>query len=424
MNIFNNKLLLIITVFLYVNLVFSQHKNIDTLQLVIPKDYLEAFNHKVEIAEYNAYFYNEVTLASGSYKIRNKSQEADFIIENNLISGTVTTYENFKKGQHKEGDNFKTEYKLNKSLVTEYTMFADDKLFIKAYRKDNQIFGKEFYKTGEVQNESQSSVAPDKTYGLSITKSYYRDGKIYQINDEISETDTQFYPNGKKKSVMGKTETTYYDENEVITRKANFKTPPFYDDEFVNGQLHSRSYKNDENEEVKEYFKNGILERKEITKIINGEQITFVYDKSGKLIDKHPYQIENQKISGTTSGEKAVATAVENPSPPTEPAKTIETEIIPANFSGGNEEFRKFIIDNFDTSVTETEGLIKIELDLTIDADGTASLENKQQKIYTDKYLSDEMNRVLKKSPKWNPATQNGIPVKSSVRFPLTINTQ
>jgi len=422
MNIFNNKLLLATTVLLYVNLVFSQHKNIDTLQLVIPKDYLEAFTHKVEIAEYNAYFYNEVILASGFYKIRNKSQEADFIIENNLISGTVTTYENFKKGEHKEGDSFKTEYKLNKSLVTEYTLFADDKLFVKAYRKGNQVSATEFYKTGEVQNESQSSVAPDKTYGLSITKSYDRDGKIYQINDEITETYTQFYPNGKKKSVMGKTETIYYDENEVITRKANFKTPPFYDDEFVNGKLSLRTYKNDENEEVKEYFKNGILERKEITKIINGEQITFVYDKSGKLIDKHPYQIENQKILATTSGQNAVATALENPTPPTEIA--IDAEIIPANFSGGNEAYRKFIIDNFDTSATESDGLIKLELDLTIDTDGTVSLENKQQKIYSDRDLADEMKRVLKKSPNWNPATQNGIPVKSTVRFPLRIHIQ
>jgi len=307
-------------------------------------------------------------------------------------------------------------------LVTEYTLFADDKLFVKAYRKGNQVSATEFYKTGEVQNESQSSVAPDKTYGLSITKSYDRDGKIYQINDEITETYTQFYPNGKKKSVMGKTETIYYDENEVITRKANFKTPPFYDDEFVNGKLSLRTYKNDENEEVKEYFKNGILERKEITKIINGEQITFVYDKSGKLIDKHPYQIENQKILATTSGQNAVATALENPTPPTEIA--IDAEIIPANFSGGNEAYRKFIIDNFDTSATESDGLIKLELDLTIDTDGTVSLENKQQKIYSDRDLADEMKRVLKKSPKWNPATQNGIPVKSTVRFPLRIHIQ
>jgi len=421
MNIFNHKILLPTLACLFINVVFCQHKNVDTLQLVIPKG-LEAFTQKVEIAEYNAYFYSEVILANGSYKINNKSQEADFIIENNLISGTVTTYENFKKGQHKEGDSFKTEYKLNKSLVTEYTLFADDKLFVKAYRKGNQVSATEFYKTGEVQNESQSSVAPDKTYGLSITKSYDRDGKIYQINDEITETYTQFYPNGKKKSVMGKTETIYYDENEVITRKANFKTPPFYDDEFVNGKLSLRTYKNDENEEVKEYFKNGILERKEITKIINGEQITFVYDKSGKLIDKHPYQIENQKILATTSGQNAVATALENPTPPTEIA--IDAEIIPANFSGGNEAYRKFIIDNFDTSATESDGLIKLELDLTIDTDGTVSLENKQQKIYSDRDLADEMKRVLKKSPNWNPATQNGIPVKSTVRFPLRIHIQ
>ncbi len=422
MNIFKNKLLLATTVFLYVNLVFSQHKNIDTLQLVIPKD-LETFTQKVEIAEYNAYFYNEVTLANGSYKIRNKSQEADFIIENNLILGTVTTYENFKKGQHKEGDNFKTEYKLNNSLVTEYTMFADDKIFVKAYRNDNQVFAKEFYKDGKIKEESQASLNPDKNYGL-ITKSYDKNGNLYQINDEITETITQFYLNGKKKNVMGKTETIYYDENELITRKANFKTKPFYDDDFINGKLYSHSYKNDENEEVKEYFKNGIKEKKEITKIINGEKITFVYDKSGKLIEKHPYQIENQKILGTTFRQKVIATAIENPSPTTESVKAIETVIVEANFQGGNEAFRKFINDNFDTSATESDGLIKIELDLTIDTDGTASLENKQQKIYTDKYLADEMNRVLKKSPKWNPATQNGIPVKSSVRFPLRIDVQ
>lgn len=417
------KILLAITISFCVNTAFSQHKSVDTLQLVFPKE-LEIFTKKIEIAEYNTYFYNEVTLNNGAYKIRNKSQEADFIVENNLISGTVTIYENFKKGQHKEGDSFKTEYKFDKSLVTEYTMFADDVLFVEAYRKGNQIYGKEFYKDGKISAEGQTSLKPDKSYGLTIAKSYDKEGKIYQIDDEISETITQFYPNGNKKSVMDKTTITYFNEDESIIRKTNFKTKPFYDDGFVNGKLSTRSYKNQENEEVKEYFKNGIKDKKEINKTINGEKITFVYDKSGKLIDKYPYQIQNQKIAETTAGQEAVATAVENPIPSIEIPKVIEAAIVPANFQDGNQAFRKYIIDNFDTSVTDSEGLMKFELNLTIDADGTVSLENRQQKIYTNKDLADEMNRVLKKSPKWNPATQNGIPVKSSVRFPVTINIQ
>lgn len=423
----NSKLLLTFAILFAVHFTFAQRMQIDSLQLIIPKG-LETFTKKITIQSYDTYnFEDSITLHHiyPYYSIDNRNQQALFSLEDGLISGTVTTYENFKKGQHKEGDSFRTEYKLNKSLVTEYTMFADDKLFVKAYRKDNQVFAEEFYKDGKVAKEFQTSLKPDKSYGLSITKSYDKDGNLYQINNEFTETITEFYANGNKKSVMGKTSITYFDENEIITRKANFKTKPFYDDEFVNGKLHSRSYKNDQNEEVKEYFKNERKEKKEITKIINGEKITFVYDKLGKLIDKYPYFIQDLKTSGTVPCQKAIATAEQIPDPPSVATeKLTEPETIPANFLGGYKAYHQWIINQFDTSVTETEGLVKFELDLTIDTDGAVSLENQNQKIYSDKYLSDEMKRVLKKSPKWNPATQNGIPVKSSVRFPLTINIQ
>lgn len=420
-----HKLLLAFALIFTINFAFSQSQNIDSLQLIIPKG-LETFTKKITIQTFDAYYFEDsITLHHiyPYYSIQDRNQDALFSSKNGLLSGTVTTNESFKKGEHKEGEKFRTEYKFEKSLVTEYTMFADDKLFVKAYRKDNQVFAKEFYKDGKISKEIQASLKPDKSCGLSITKSYDKDGNLYQIDDEITETHTQFYPNGKKKSVMGKTTTTYYDENEVITRKANFKIKPFYDDEFINGKLHSRSYKSEENEEVKEFFKNGIKEKKEITKIINGEKITFVYDKSGKLIDKHPFQIENQTKTASTSEQKPVATAVENPTPPTEDLKMAEPEIIPANFSGGYKVYNEFIINKLDKSkLDENEGIFKIILLLTIDTNGTVSLENHQQKIYGDLYLLKEMNRVLKISPKWNPAMQNGIPVKSFVEFPLTIN--
>lgn len=150
-----------------------------------------------------------------------------------------------------------------------------------------------------------------------------------------------------------------------------------------------------------------------------------MYDKLGKLINKYPYSIKDQKISGTIPGQQVIATAEKVPDPPSVAKEKItESETIPASFPGGNEAYCKFIIDNFDTSVTETEGMIKMELNLTIDKDGTVSLENQNQKIYSEKDLSDEMKHVLKNSPKWNPETQNGIPVKSLVRFPVTINIQ
>jgi len=419
MKAFNKKILLAITVYLYVNVAFSQHKNVDTLQLVISTE-LETFTKKIEIAEYNSYFYNEVTLNNGSYKIRNKSQEADFIVENNLISGTVITYENFKKGKHKEGDSFKTEYKFDKSLVTEYTMFADDVLFVEAYRKFNQIYGKEFYKDGKIATEGQTSLKSDKSYGLTIAKSYDKEGKIYQIDDEISETITQFYANGNKKSFMDKTSTTYFNEDEIIIRKVNFKIPPFYDDLFVNGELSTRSYRNNKNEQVKEYFKNGTLDKKELTHTISAEKTILTYNKAGKIINKQSYKVEEEE----NRKARVYPSEVVNNQPEQYTTEQTETVIVEANFHGGNEAFRKYIIDNFDTSVTESEEMMKFELNLMIDADGTVSLENRQQKIYTDKELADEINRVLKKSPKWNPATENGIPVKSSVRFPVTINIQ
>ena len=415
----NTKIFLTITTLVCWNTGFSQHKNVETLQLVIPKE-LEIFTKKIEIAEYNTYFYNEVTLNNGSYKIRNKSQEADFVIENNLISGTATTHENFKNGEYKDGNLFRTEYKFDKSVVTQFTIFADDALFAKAHRKGNQVFATEFYKNGEIAKEFQTSVATDKNYGLTITKSFYRDGKIYQIDNEIEQTITQFYENGNKKSVMNKTSTTYFNEDGLIIRKANFKIPPFYDDEFVNGKLSTRSYKNDKSEQIKEYFKNGILERKELTNTISAEKTIFAYNKAGKLINKKSYKVEEEENAKPIVYPPAI---VNNQ---LEQYTTEQTEmvIVEANFQGGNEAFRKYIIDNFDTSVTESEGMIKFELNLTIDRDGKVSLEDRQQKIYTEKYLADEMNRILKKSPKWNPATQNGIPVKSSVRFPVTINIQ
>lgn len=275
-------------------IVFAQHKQ-DNLKAQLP-DMEEIFIQKVKIIDTRT---NKNTLLQdGNYTIADNTQQADISIEGGLINGTVTIMKHYEKGAYNEGENFKTNYKIEKSLVNEFTTYVDGLLFLTAHREAQKAYYKEYYIDNyqKLKSEGWKYLDKNKHYGFGVTKSYDKNGIIYQIIDDINLTTTMFYPNGNKESFMDDSTMTYYNEAGVITRKSNFKTKPFHDDQYVNGKIYSRFYKNDQSEDVKEYFKNGVKEKIEITKTVNGEKITFVYNKSGKLIDKHPYFIENEKL--------------------------------------------------------------------------------------------------------------------------------
>ena len=84
--------------------------------------------------------------------------------------------------------------------------------------------------------------------------------------------------------------------------------------------------------------------------------------------------------------------------------------------NGGIDKFYDYIIQNFDTSTIEKKGQIVFEF--TVNEKG----EVKNIKIIRE--LGDnssmELIRVLRKAPKWEPASRAGKAVSFNLKMPLT----
>ncbi|MGC4039985.1 MAG: energy transducer TonB [Flavobacterium sp.] len=103
--------------------------------------------------------------------------------------------------------------------------------------------------------------------------------------------------------------------------------------------------------------------------------------------------------------------------------KTFEmssVEVKPA-YAGGLKKFYEFVAKNF--HMPDVEGLGgKVLVSFIVDKDG--SLTN--IKVIKDIGYGTgiEVIRVLKLCPKWNPATQNGVPVRCEYRLPISLNSR
>jgi hypothetical protein len=92
-------------------------------------------------------------------------------------------------------------------------------------------------------------------------------------------------------------------------------------------------------------------------------------------------------------------------------------DFIDAKFqNGGLEKFYDYIIKNFNTKTVEKSGQIIFEF--TINQNG----EVKNIKILRDLGTNSAMEliRVLRESPKWQPASRGGKPVSINLKMPLT----
>jgi len=92
-------------------------------------------------------------------------------------------------------------------------------------------------------------------------------------------------------------------------------------------------------------------------------------------------------------------------------------DFIDAKFQkGGLEKFYNYIIKNFDTKTVEKSGQIIFEF--TINQNG----EVKNIKILRDLGTNSAMEliRILRESPKWQPASRGGKPVSINLKMPLT----
>ena len=80
----------------------------------------------------------------------------------------------------------------------------------------------------------------------------------------------------------------------------------------------------------------------------------------------------------------------------------------------------KFIADNIRApkECEESDAQGRVILGFTVNEDGSLS-DIKVMRSITP-YLDEEAIRVVKSMPKWNPAKQNGKPVKSKYTLPVT----
>jgi len=92
-------------------------------------------------------------------------------------------------------------------------------------------------------------------------------------------------------------------------------------------------------------------------------------------------------------------------------------DFIDAKFkNGGIDEFYNYVISNFDSKTVEKSGQIIFEF--TVNQTG----EVKNIKILRDLGTKSalELIRVLRESPKWQPASRGGKPVSITLKMPLT----
>lgn len=93
-----------------------------------------------------------------------------------------------------------------------------------------------------------------------------------------------------------------------------------------------------------------------------------------------------------------------------------------AEYPGGMAALRKYLGENFDTSLMEGgEGTLKAKLKFVVERDGTVSAVTIEEKSPNSDFNSEAI-RVVKKLKKWTPAKRNGESVRSYYSVPFTMN--
>lgn len=89
-----------------------------------------------------------------------------------------------------------------------------------------------------------------------------------------------------------------------------------------------------------------------------------------------------------------------------------------ASFPGGFKAFRNFLIKTT-RKVSSTNG--RVEVSFIVESDGTITNEKVENGL--DEASDKEVLRVIKSSPKWEPALQKGKKVRSAYQIGININT-
>ena len=149
-----------------------------------------------------------------------------------------------------------------------------------------------------------------------------------------------------------------------------------------------------------------------------------------------PISKQLETTTGLNNQEGVKAPAYTPPPPPPSTGTKASTVEVKANnpneiykdvdqsaeYPGGMGALRKFLGDNFDTSLMEGgEGTLKAKLKFVVEKDGTVSNVTIEEKSPNGDFNSEAI-RVVKKLKKWTPAKRNGESVRSYYSVPFTMN--
>jgi len=120
-----------------------------------------------------------------------------------------------------------------------------------------------------------------------------------------------------------------------------------------------------------------------------------------------------------STGTKATTAEVKPSNNPNEIYKDVDQS---ADYPGGMGALRKFLGENFDTSLMEGgEGQLRAKLKFVVERDGSVSGVVIEEKSPNADF-NNEAIRVVKKLKKWTPAKRNGESVRSYYSVPFTMN--
>ncbi|MFN5135281.1 MAG: energy transducer TonB [Chitinophagaceae bacterium] len=105
---------------------------------------------------------------------------------------------------------------------------------------------------------------------------------------------------------------------------------------------------------------------------------------------------------------------------------TLSKVKIEPSFPGGEKKWKKHIEDyirsNLDQLVNDRESNGVCIVEFTVDLDGTPV--NVHATTLVNSELAKVIVKAIKKGPKWIPATENGKPIVSYRRVPVTFRTE
>ncbi|OBS11409.1 hypothetical protein ATE49_10845 [Elizabethkingia miricola] len=259
------------------NIAFAQQK-LNNIKIDLPTsgDTGNAFINTVTLKDSDK---KTIALTDGNYNIDNGKQKANINIKKGLINGTVTETE----------EQVKFNFTIENSHITAYNMYNGSDLALDARRDKEKAYFKSYHPNKALKSEGWVSLDKNKYFGRGISKQYSENGTLTGIENDITVSYTAFYPNGNKKEITGVNLFESYNEDGTPENKQYTKNNIRYDDYYYKGKLSTSSYKNKQGNDVKDYYENGQVQKKEIVTSVNGELWLSTYDKSGKLINKQRY---------------------------------------------------------------------------------------------------------------------------------------